>query len=99
MASAFANVSGTVFKTDHREGVGKESKAPYSMDIIHVLVPNGGLTELTLPDPVGADALAALQGEEVDVTIEIFRNKYGFGTRILQDNLGNLAALAPAAAA
>lgn len=99
MASAFANVSGKVFKTDHREGVGKESKVPYSMDIIHVLVPNGGLTELTLPESVGPDALAALVGDEVDLTIEIFRNKYGFGTRILQDNLGNIRALAPAVAA
>lgn len=88
--SAFATVEGRVFKTDHREGVAKESKQPYAMDMIHVLVPNGGLTELTLPDVIGPDALASLVGQEVSLTVEIFRNKFGFGIKLLQDNLGNI---------
>lgn len=97
--SAYANVQGKVFKTDHREGFAKESGAAYSMDMVHVLVPNGGLTELTLPDSIGSEALAALVGRDVDVTVEIFRNKFGFGTKILKDNKGTLIpAAAPAAA-
>lgn len=89
-ASAFAKVIGKVFRTDHREGFAKETGAAYSMDMIHVLVPNGGLTELTLPDSIGSEALSALEGKDVDLVIEIFPNKYGFGTKILKDNTGTV---------
>lgn len=89
-ASAFAKVIGKVFRTDHREGFAKGNGAAYSMDMIYVLVPDGGLTELTLPDTIGSEALAALSGKDVDLTVEVFPSKYGFGTKILKDNTGTV---------
>jgi hypothetical protein len=89
--SAFAKVQGKVFRTDHREGFAKKTGQAYSMDMVHVLVPNGGLTELTLPDAIGSEALAALEGKDVDVTVEVFRNEFGFGIKVLRDNLGTLS--------
>lgn len=90
--SLFANVQGSVFKVDHREGIGKKSNLPYSMDILTVLVPGAGLSELVLPNDGGnisADALAALVGHDVDFLVEVFPNEFGYGVKVIEDR-GNV---------
>ena len=91
--SAFANVIGKVFTTDHREGFAKETGAAYSMDIIQVLVPGGGLTELVLPSEpaLSREALASLEGKDVNFLVEIFRNKYGFGVNVKREVTNTVA--------
>lgn len=90
-SNAFATVSGSVFRTEHREGTAKKTGLPYSMDMLHILVPGGGLTELVLPQELPVNLYG--EGQEVDFTVEIRRNEYGFGISILRDNvLGDLAA-------
>src|SRR4051812_30453939 len=84
--NAYANVRGKVFRTDHREGIGRESNKPYTMDIVTVLVKDGGLTEVVLPKVLPADALEALHGEEVDFLVEIFRNQKGFGMNVVKND-------------
>ena len=84
-ANAFANVMGAIFRLEHREGIGKKSNAPYSMDILHVLVPNGGLTEVVLPETLPVALYG--EGQEVDFTVEIRRNEYGFGLSVVRDNV------------
>lgn len=84
--NAFANVRGKAFRAEHKQGIGKESNQPFSMDIVTVLVPGGGLTEVVLPEVLPADALQAIVGEEVDFLIEIFRNAKGFGTKVIEND-------------
>lgn len=90
--SAFANVKGSVFKTEHREGFAKKTGAAYSMDIVTVLVPDGGLTELVLPEDSNrsVEALASLQGKPSDFLCEFFRNEFGFGIKVIRENTGLL---------
>lgn len=84
--NAFANVRGEVIRVDHKDGIGKESGKPYSMDIVTVFVERAGLTEVVLPSVLPADALQALIGETVDFTVEIFRNAHGFGLNVVQND-------------
>lgn len=95
--SAYANVKGSVFKTEHREGFAKKTGAAYSMDIVTVLVPDGGLTELVLPEAtLSGEALASLQGKQADFLCEFFRNEFGFGIKVIRENTGLLKQARPA---
>lgn len=88
--NAFANVKGSVFRIEHREGIAKKTGKPYSMDILHVLVEDAGVTELALPDSLSAALYGA--GQEVDFSVEISRSEFGFRLSIIKDNY--LAAIA-----
>lgn len=84
--NAFAKVIGEVIKVEHKDGIGKESGKPFSMDIVTVFVERAGLTEVVLPTVLPADALHALVGEKVDFTIEVYRNPRGFGVNVIQND-------------
>lgn len=83
--NAFANVKGSVFRIEHREGIAKKTGKPYAMDILHVLVDEAGVTELALPDLLNV-ALYGV-GQEVDFSIEISRSEFGFRLSVIRDNL------------
>lgn len=87
-SNAFANVRGSVFRTEHRSGTARKTNQPYSMDILHVLVPDAGLTELVLPsDRSLLGGVVYDVDDEVDFVVEIRRNEFGFGMTIIKDQL------------
>jgi hypothetical protein len=90
-ANAFATVQGAVFRKEHRSGItkkGPNAGQPYEMDSLHILVPGGGLTEVTLPkDRALLGGVDYAEGDDVSFLVEIRRNEYGFGLSIIRDNI------------
>lgn len=90
-ANAFATVQGDVFRKETRKGITKKGPnqgQPYEMESLHVLVPGGGLTEVTLPkDRALLGGVDYVEGDSVSFLVEIRRNEYGFGLSIIRDNI------------
>lgn len=88
---AFAVVEGSIFRKEHRSGIARATQQPYQMDILHILVPGAGITELVLPQELPAAFYG--EGQEVSFLVEIRRSERGFNLNVLQDkNLGSHAA-------
>jgi hypothetical protein len=87
----YAQVIGTAFgAVQNRKGTAKETGKPYDFNILKVLVPNGGISEVVLPDDAETllfgGALPA-DGDPVDLTVEVSPRPKGFGTQIIRNNL------------
>lgn len=82
---AFATVEGSIFRKEHRSGIARASQQPYQMDILHILVPGAGITELVLPQELPAAFYS--EGNDVSFLVEIRRSERGFNLNVLQDQL------------
>jgi len=96
----YARVIGTAFgEVQNRKGTAKESGKPYDFNIMKVLVPNGGISEVVLPDDAESVLFGGtlpVDGDEVDLTVEVSPRPKGFGSTILKNNLHPAVAYASA---
>jgi hypothetical protein len=84
-SSAIARLTGTVLRTQHRDGIAKGSGNPYSMEIITVLVAGVGTTELSFftSDVAKLGGVLPEADDYIDWAIEVSRSERGFNTDVL----------------
>lgn len=84
----FARVIGTVFgEVKNRKGIAKETQRPYDFNVMKVLVADGGISEVVLPDEalVLFGGALPVDGDEVDLLVEVSPRLKGFGTTIIRN--------------
>lgn len=84
-SSAIARLTGTVLRTQHRDGVAKATGNPYSMEIITVLVAGVGTTELSFftSDVSKLGGVLPAADDYIDWAVEISRSERGFNMDVL----------------
>lgn len=93
-SNLFARVIGTAFgEITNRKGTAKETGRPYDFNVLKVLVPDGGISEVVLPDESARLFGGALpvDGDPVDLLVEISARAKGFGSTIIKNYAYELA--------
>lgn len=83
--SAIARLTGTVLRTQHREGTAKTTGNPYSMEIVTVLVAGVGTTELSFftSDVAKLGGVLPAIDDYIDWAVEVSRSERGFNMDVL----------------